>query len=238
MLTKRRQAGAVVQVWEYGATLTLGPSARRTLIVRPDDPFDFLAIPDIGGDYTVTAGAAFITVPYTSGNVFFLEINAGGAGCTIAGPAAAPDGGIRVRARPLTVVSETTVESTLDTSASVALYSAVPGADIPITLAVGGWPEIDPIQAEAVCNAWVARYQNARPLVTISVRNADRAHLDQIVPNVGIAADAWINALQVRVSGPGGQTVELVLGCELCDTVQGGVWDTAVWDHPAAIWGV
>jgi hypothetical protein len=172
-----------------------------------------------------------------------LTVTAGGSGCTITGPAASPTSGLQLRARPLSVVSETIATSTIDPSGSATAYGAVQ------TLEIAGWPEIDPGMAEGVCDAWVTRYRVQRPQVTISVVAVDADHFRQIVERdvsdrislrsdaTGVSADVWIESRELVVRGGGGRHVEVVWQCEKVDTVTGFLWDAAasLWD--SALWG-
>lgn len=245
--TRRRQAQAITKVWEYGATLTLTAGESRTLIARPSDPFVNADLIREGTDYAVVPPlGATVTISATSGFVMFIEVTAGPSGASITG---ITSNGIQLRAQPLTVVSETIVENSINADASIATYSPIVGAAIPIPYVVNGWPELEPAQAEAVCNAWVSRYREPRALVTIVIEAVDAAHAYQILTrlpsdritlveaNTGLADDAWINSMELRISGAGGRSATLVLGCELCDTLAGAVWNTSVWDAPGSVWG-
>ena len=241
--TKRRELGALGVVWRYGADITLSAGASRTLFARPADPFQSAVAPAVTTDYTVTSGSATVSLTYTSGIMAIIVITAGGAGCTIRGPAASPTSGLQLRAQPLTVVSETVAQSTIDPSGSATAYGGIQ------TLSVAGWPELDIAMAEGVCDAWVTRYRVPRPQVTISVRAVDSAHFREIVQRqvsdrislrseqTGIAADVWIESREIVVAGAGGKHVEAVWQCEKVDTVSGFVWDgsTSLWD--SALWG-
>ena len=246
--TRRRSLGSLAKVWEYGASLVLTAGQSITLIVRPTDPFQNAVTPQSGTDYTVAAGSlSSVTLSATSGLVAFLTIVAGGSGATVNGVTST---GIQLRAQPLTVISETVMQNNVDASASIAKFSPIPGANVPRTLNVQGWPEIEPSQAEAVCNAWVNRYKEQRPQVSILVRNADGEHVRQMLDlgvsdritltdaNTGLSADVWIETKSLSISGAGGRVVACVLGCELIDTLSGAIWDVSLWDAPAAVWGV
>jgi hypothetical protein len=255
---RARTLGALGPVWRYGSTLTLSPGQAVTLIARPSDPFQEAVAPADGTDYVVAAGSATVALGAASGLVAFIEVAAGAGGATLDGPTASPTTGLQLRARSLPVTSETTVENDLDASASIATYSPIAGANIPLVLPVAGWPELDAAAARAVCNAWVARYMEPRPVVTIAVVNADDAHLAQIVArhvsdritvseaNTGLDTDLWINAMETRIAGPEGRDVAMRLSAEVCNVLGGAVWDTAHWnaddvpplEDAAAIWGV
>jgi hypothetical protein len=233
--TRRRALGALAVVWSYGAPFAIGPGLSRTLIARPSDPFQSAVAPVLGTDYTVSGGTVTVTLAASSGFVAFITVTATSGTPTVTG--------LQLRAQPLAVVSETVVQSTLDPSGSQAAYGAVQ------TLAVAGWPEVDPAMAEAVCDSWVARYNVQRPVVTVSVRAVDRDHLEQIVSRAvsdritlrstltGVIGDAWIESREVVIAGAGGRHLEVVWRCELAANVTGFLWDGAssLWD--SALWG-
>jgi hypothetical protein len=241
--TRRRAAGTPgTVVWQYGSTLTLAAGAVQTLFARPADPFTAAFAPTAVTDYVVTAGSATVALTYTSGFLAIVVITAGGSGATITGPAGASTTGIQLRATPLPVASETLAASSIDTTSSQTAYGAVQ------TLAVAGWPEIDPAMAQGVCNAWVERYRVQRPQVTISVRAADAAHFHEIVArqvsdritlrseNTGVEGDVWIESREIVMAGAGGRYLEVIWQCEKVDTLVGFVWDgvPSLWD--SAIW--
>lgn len=249
--TRRRTLGSLTKVWEYGANgLTLTANQSVTFIIRPSDgnPFQDAVTPVAATDYTVSAGSlASVTLSASSGLVAFLTLTAGAGGATVDGVTSS---GIQLRAKPLTVVSETIVQNSVDASASIAKYSPIPGGNVPRTLNVQGWAEIDPVGAQAVCNAWVNRYKEQHPQVSIGIRNADGDHVRQILDrqvsdritltdaNTGLAADVWVETKQTRISGAGGRVIECVLGCELVDVLTGAIWDVSEWDDPSSVWGV
>lgn len=240
--TRRRTLGSLSAVWSYGSNFALTSGQSRTLIARPSDPFQNAVTPTDPTDYTVAGGTVSVTLAADSGLVAYITVTATSGTPTVSD--------LQLRAEPLTVVSETTIQNGVDASASIARFSPIPGQDIPIPLTVSGWPEIDPAMAEAVCDAWVNRYMLQRPQVTITLRNADGEHLDQILRrrisdritlferNTGLEADVWINAISLRISGGGGRVVECEFGCEKVEEVTGAVWDESLWDAPESIWGI
>lgn len=242
--TRRRTLGSLGVIWSYGASFALSASQSRTLIARPADgnPFQNAVTPALTTDYTVSGGTVSVSLSASSGLVAFITVAATSGTPTVSN--------LQLRAQPLAVVSETTVENSVDASASIARFSPIPGEAIPITLTVAGWPEIDVPNAEAVCDAWVTKYQIPRPLVTISIRNADGAHVEQILRrmvsdrltlserNTGLAGDVWVNAITRRVADAFGSTVEAVLSCERVDEVSGAIWDESLWNDSLAVWGV
>lgn len=236
---KRRTLGALAVIWSYGTTLALGSGESVTLIARPSDPFQNAVTPALTTDYTVSGGTVGVGLSAPSGLVAFITVTATSGTPTVSD--------LQLRAQPLTVVSETTVQNTVDASGSIAKFSPIPGRAIPRVLQVGGWPEVALAQAQAVCNAWVTRYQVQRPAVTIEIRNADEAHLEEILTrrvsdritlyetNTGLAADVWINALSITIEGAGGRIVRCRLGCEKTEEVGGAIWDLSLWN--TGTWG-
>jgi hypothetical protein len=243
--TRRRAAGSLAAVWSYGAELTLSSGQTVTLIARPQDPFINAVTPVAGIDYTATgSGLVSVLLAATSGFVAYITVSAIGGSATLSD--------LQLRAEPLTAVSQTVVSNTLDQSESIERFSPLPGQNVPITLPLNGWPEIDPAQAAGVCDSWVARYSELRAQVTVAVRGADTAHIEQIlrrIPgdrvtlverNTGLEADFWINSVSIHVSGMRGTDLEARWGCERVDAISGARWDQdlARWDQPEAIWGI
>lgn len=246
--TKRRAPLALAPVWKYGTALTFGANERRIITARPSDPVINAQVPGGGVDYSISSGTiSSMTLRQTAGATIGIDIVAGPGGMTI--DSASGSTGIQLRAQALTVVSEQTVQNSVNAAASIAKYSPIPGQNIPLPLPLPGWPEVEPGMAIGVCDAWVTRYQETRPTVTIALRNVNLAHVTEIVSravsdrvtiveaNTGLDRDAWINMQRLSIGGPQGIVTELTLMCEVCDTVAGAVWDTAVWNHPSAIWG-
>lgn len=237
--TRRRTAGAAgTVIWTYGDTLALGSGESITLIARPTDPFQSAITPVSPTDYTASGGTVSVSLSATSGLVAFVTVTATGGTPTVSG--------LQLRATPLTVVSETTVQNSVDASGSIAKFSPIPGQDIPRVLTVNGWPEIDRANAQAVCDAWVSRYMVQRPAVMVEIRNADGDHIWEILnrqvsdritlyeENTGLAADVWINGKAITIEGAGGSVLRCRLACEKVDEIGGSLWDAAVWD--AAVW--
>ena len=243
--TKQRALGPLGVIWQYGTTLAPSPGG-TTLIIHPNDPFQDAVVPVAGTDYTVSGGTVSMALSAPSGLVAFLTVTAVSGTPTISGPPASPATGLQLRARPLAVVGETSVTNLVDASASIARYSLIPGANVPQVLDVAGWPEIAAAAAQAVCDAWVTRYMQVRPSVTIEIRNVDAAHVVEIVRlaisdritlverNTGLNADLWINSKAITVSGGGGRDIRCTLGCEKIDRAVGAVWDGP--DVPANRW--
>lgn len=243
--TRRRQtAGSVSVIWSYGATLALTAGQVLDLFVRPTDPFTEAVAPVAATDYTVTVGSATVTLTYTSGILAIIRVTAGGSGATITG--------LQLRAKTITTVSETTVKNAVDASVSIAAFSPIPGQNIPLTYPVQGWPEIDPVQAVAVCDAWVLKQQYPRPIITFTVQNATSSDLAQILSrrpsdrvtlvesNSHTQGDVWINAIERRIEGAQGKVARAVFLCEQADSLTGAIWNdtAALWDGLATLWGV
>lgn len=245
-LTRRRATGALGVVWTYGAPLALNAGETRTLIARPTLPYINAVTPALGTDYAVAGGTVSVTISSSSGLVAFITVTALTGAPTISGVGAST--GLALRAQPLTVVSETTVTNAIDASSSIATYSPIPGQAIPRVLAVNGWPEVEPIVASSVCDAWVSRYMQVRPTVTIEVRNADAEHLRLILAtrvsdrltiieaNTGLADDVWVNATRLAIAAPGGVDVRAVFGCEKVEEVSGFTWDGPISTWDSAVW--
>lgn len=238
--TRARTLQALAAVWTYGTTLVLAASESVTLIARPNDPFQNAVTPVLTTDYTVSGGTVSVSLSATSGLVAFITITATSGAPTVSA--------LQLRAQALTSTYETTVQNSVDASASIARFSPIPGQNIPRVLSLQGWPEIDRTNAQAVCNAWITRYMVQRPAVTITLRNADGDHTSEMLrrtisdritlyeSNTGLAADVWINAKRIQIAGAGGRTFAVVLACEKVDEVGGARWDVGLWD--SAVWGI
>lgn len=235
VLTRRRTVGALQQVWQYGQTLVIPAGETRTLIARPSTPFKDPVVPVEGTDFTVTAGSVSTIIESSSGFSAIIVFGAGVGGATL--------DNIQLRAYPLTVASETTVPNSVDASASIATFGEQ-------TYQVPGWPEIETAEAEAVANTWVTRYQEQRASVSITLRNADDAHVEQMLQrqvgdritivdaNTGLNNDVWIETKRLEMSGPGGVVLSCVFGCETATSLTGAIWDTSEWNDATAVWGV
>lgn len=238
--TRTRVLESLGVVWTYGTSLVLSALESVTLIARPSDPFQNAVTPASPTDFTVSGGTVSVSLSATSGLVAFITIEATSGTPTVTD--------LQLRAQALTVVGETTVANSVDASASIDKFSPIPGQSIPRTLQVQGWPEIDRPNAQAVCNAWVTRYMVQRPAVEIVLRNADGAHVYQMLNrvvsdritlyerNTGLSADVWVNSKRIEIAGAGGRVVTCVLGCEKVEEVSGSRWEVGLWD--SAVWGV
>lgn len=241
--TRRRVEAGLGEVWAYGADINLDSGQPLTVFARPQDPFLDAVTPTLTTDYTVTGGTVSVSMSADSGLVAFITLTPTSGTPTVSG--------LRLRAKALTVVGETTVENNVDASASIAAYSPIPGEDIPLELPdQSGWQEMDIPNGVAVCNAWVLRQQRPRPQGWFTIRNANGDFMEKILSlrhsdrvtlvdaNSGLSADVWVNSADLLIWGPGGKFVELVLGYERCDDLEGAVWDESEWDSPFAVWGI
>lgn len=241
---KTRTLASSDVIWTYGANVALTSGQSVTLIARPTDgnPFQNAITPSSPTDYAVSGGTVSVSLAADSGLVAFVTITATSGTPTVSA--------LQLRAQSLTVVGETTIQNGIDASPSIARYSPIPGQDIPITLQVRGWPEIDAANAEGVCDAWVLRQMWPRALVTFEVENADGDHVEWMLKarisdrltlihaHTGLSADVWVNQGHITIAGAGGRTVAYVVGAEKCDTLTGFRWDVDEWDDPASLWGV
>ncbi len=254
---RQRSTAASAVIWSAGADIVLSAApSSRTFIVRPTSPFINAITPVVTTDWTVAGGTISVSMSAASGLVAFITITALTGTPTVSGPSASPTTGFQLRAQALTQVSETTVQNSVDASASIAAFSPIPGQSIPLTLQVAGWPEIDVPNAEAVCNSWVLRQQLPRPSVSFTLQNINESDLETILlalpsnrytlveTNSGADVDVWLNAATLNISGAAGRTVTLDVGAEVCDDLTGAVWDVDEWDdtdhgipRPFTLWG-
>lgn len=231
--TKRRTLAALGVVWSYGATLSLAASQSVTIIARPSVPFLNAVTPALTTDYTVSGGTVSVSLSYTSGAVAYIVVTATSGTPTVSG--------LQLRAQALNVASESVVQNSVDASGSISRYGVR-------SLQLDGWPEVDTFVGEAICNAAVSRRSVQRPIVTITLVNADDSHLAQIMTRLPsdritiaerssrLSADVWIESRSVVVDGAGGRRVTCVLVCEKCADLTGAVWDglSSLWD--TAVW--
>lgn len=238
LATKRRAQAALAQVWEYGADIVLGANEAINLIVKPPEPFVDAVAPQQATDYQISAGSATVTLSATSGGVVTITITAGVGGATIAGVTSS---GIQLRAKSLDVISETLVESDQARLDQLSNYGIR-------TYAVPAWPEMNESEALAVCNSWVSRYSEQRPTISLTLRDADDAHVYEMLKrtvsdritiedaHTGFTNDAWVETKRLTLGDGGGMTC--VLGCEPAVDLYGAVWDTSEWDDAEAVWGI
>jgi hypothetical protein len=211
---KVRSAKTLAAIWSIDDAVSLAPAEVRQIAVKPtdDEPFTGAVTPSgAGGDYTVTAGSlASLSLDRTSGGSCAITLTAGSSGATITG--------LRLRAQPVTVDSVVPVANTIDTSTSRDRYGVR-------TYTLPTRAEISANDAQDFVNAVVARYQNPRPTVQITITNATAERLAQILgrevsdritvveAQTGLDGDCWIERITHEIDG-GGQIHRVVLGCE------------------------
>ena len=228
---KRELAPVPVVVWQLGDTFVAPPTTPRVIWARPSDPFEGAVSPVAGTDYTVSGGTASITLAWTSGAVARIEALALTGTPTISG--------LQLRARPLPVIGETVLEAVANVDESLEK-----------TLEIAAWPDLDFAQGQAICDSYLARYRESRPLITVTMDNIDGATLQRMMQirisdrltivneHLGLVSDVFVEKYRHDVS-QGGRHV-LTLYCEPVAAVgsSGAIWDTGRWDAPAAVWGV
>lgn len=227
-------------IWEAGQDISMGSTDQPVvLIARPSDPFRNGVTPVLDTDYAVTGGSVSVTLSAFSGLVTTVTITVTSGSPTITG---VTSNGIQLRGEPVAKLSDTSVVSTTDASESITRYGTR-------ELDVSGWPEVSVATAQGVGNAWVTRRRTQRPQLTLTMRNVDVTHLQTLFDlevsdrvsvtesNTGIAADFWVEAKHLNISGPLGQIIIATLALEKCVDVSGFAWDalTSLWD--SALWG-
>lgn len=242
----RRVRQALQQVWEFGGPLILGSNETRIITATLDEPADGAVAMAVGTDYAIGAGGLVAGPTYveTQAQTIRFTLTAGAGGCTVNG---VTSNGPQIRATPVVVTWQDTAENSVDTSASIARYDPI--ANQPIPLELQAYPEIPPATAEALCDAAVAFYMDARPIVALRVLNADTDHLaDQIARRpsdriravstpLGLDGDMHIEQIALRLIPEG---VETILTCQRALNQPGAaVWDdpASVWDDPDTLWG-
>ena len=208
---KRAIAGSVAQVWQYGASLTLGPSEARSIAVVASDPFVEAVAPQAGTDYTVTAGSlASVVLDRASGQSCTITLTAGTSGAVVTG--------LQLRAKAVSVTSTMLIQNTISTATSQTRYGQRPYK----------WParaEIDPRVAQDFCNWIVQQYQEPRAKVRFQLVNRADSPLTQsltreisdritvVEPQTGLNGAFWIEQIEHKVRQAGG-IHETIIGCE------------------------
>jgi hypothetical protein len=224
-----RSEEAVAQIWQAGTAFTLAPDETRDFYLSSSDPFKSAVTPVSGvTDYTVTAGSlSSITLDQTSGQSARLRLVASGSGASIEGPTGDEDQGIQVRAAPITERYTTTVRSTVDTGPATDRYT---GGQVK-TYDLGLWPSVSIDDAQSLVNDWVTQRQVPRDQFTLTIVNADAAHLLAIhsfavsdrITIVNTQAvetlDAHVETLRHEITA--GNLHRLTLGTEVVSSVAG-----------------
>lgn len=226
--TRQRLLGGVEVVWKLGTNVTY-LDGTYTIWARPQNPFRSAITPVSPTDYTTTGGSAAISMEWANGAVAKLVVVITGGTTTISD--------LQLRAAPFTVVGETVIE---------AQVTADEGEEK--TLNIAAWPEIAPSYAKSIADSYLARYQDSRPIIKVTVKNWNAAAMEAILrlrisdrvtivnAFLGLDTEAWVEKIQHTVSVGGAH--EMTFWCETVTNVGslGGLWDGGLWD--SAIWGV
>lgn len=227
--TNQRALQASTDIWRMGTDLTLAVGTPQPIKVIPSDPFQNAITPLIGTDYTVSGGTVSITMEETAGAVATLVVTALSGTPTVSG--------LKVRGQPYTAIGKTLVESTTTSETGEEK-----------TRAMSIWPEIDPAQAKSVTDAYLLRYQDSRPIITVMLQNLDATAQETMLgfeisdrvriinSHLGLDADAYIERVKHVVIGDGRHV--MTLSCEPVSPIGavGSRWDSGLWD--SATWGV
>lgn len=224
--------GSYSVVWSLGEAVSLAASEVRKYVATDTDPFTDAQTPVNATDYTVSAGSlSSVTLDRTSGQSCTLTLTAGASGATVTG--------LQLRAKSAPVTNTTAITNTVDASASITNY----GRQV-YTSSIRN--EIDSGVAQDLVNALVSRYQDPRPIVTISLNNAVDGRMTQILSRqisdritiveaqTAVNHDYWVERIRHRIDEAGYHHV-VEFGCEKVTSGQYAVWGSAVWG--TAVWG-
>lgn len=158
---------SVAEIWAYSPVITLDADGAASVIATPDDPFRNAVTPSTGGgDFTLSAGVVTVTLERTSGGSTMISFTAGTPGATISA--------LRLRADAYTETASVHIETSLDTSASIAEFGEqFTELDV--------HPGLAPTDAVALADSMVLAYQELRPTIDVDVINVDQPHLAQIL---------------------------------------------------------
>jgi hypothetical protein len=227
--TNQRALQAEAVIWRLGADLTFAGGETKMIKVKPSDPFQAAVTPLITTDYTVSGGTVSVAMAETGGAIATLTITATSGTPTVSG--------LQVRGQPYTAIGETVVESTTTSETGEEK-----------TRDVSIWPEIDPAQAKAITDAWLLRYQDSRPIITVTLQNYDAAAEEQMLDlqisdrvritnaHLGLDLDAYVERVRHVVTVGDGHV--MTLSCEPVSAIGaiGSRWDFGTWE--SATWGV
>ncbi|MFH1604555.1 MAG: hypothetical protein ABIH03_11680, partial [Pseudomonadota bacterium] len=144
-----------------------------------------------------------------SGSVVTITITAGSSGATLTG--------LQLRADLVSVDNTTVKSNTLDTTTSMTAYGVQ-------TYTLPTRAEISPNDAQDFCNAIVSRYQNPRPIVTITLKGDDADRLEQmrrrqisdrvtiVEAQTALDADFFVESIKHQIGATGARAVQF--GCE------------------------
>jgi hypothetical protein len=229
--TKQRLlAGAPTVIWQLGTDYSIAAATSATVWARPQDPFQNAIAPVDGVDYTVTGGTVFVGLAWQSGAVAAINVTGITGTPTIHN--------LQLRAYSYPVIGETVIEAIGDTVSDPEEK----------TLNLAAWPQLDPNQAQAIADSYLARYSTSRPIITVVMQNADGPTMEKILDlqisdrvtvinqHLGINVDCWVERIRHQLTVGGRH--ELTLFCEPVAAIgsTGGVWDSSLWD--TGLWGI
>lgn len=231
MTVKVRSAKATATVWSLGSAVTLGANETRQFRAYSSDPFQSAITPVNATDYTVTAGSiSSVSLDRTSGQSVTISLTAGTSGATVTG--------LQLRADPVTTDNTSVITNTVSAASSITafgrqVWAGSTRAEIPVNT------------AQDLVNAIVGRYQDPRPIVVITVSNANATRFVQCLTReisdritvvegqTGANAPYWIEHIAHAIR-QGGMYHETRFGCEKAQT-EWAVWGSAVWG--TSLWG-
>lgn len=234
---KNRAAQTLAKVWEYGQTITLTAGQSQTVYATGSDPWTGVVTPALTTDYTLTGTATVSVSVVVNAQRVAITFSAGGSGSvTIAGPGGAATGP-QLRAQPVTVTSTTQVPNTV--TGAVQLSRDKYGSRSADGTNWAPRNELTPANMQAVVDALCAYHAEPRPVVPITVRNADARYLwEQMQRQVsdririyeghtGIYADFWVEQISQRAAR---DVVETTLLCQKAFDANVALWDQSLWD--------
>lgn len=228
--TNVRTAKPIGVVWTGVTPLVLAANQTVTYHATASSSVPFqAAVCTNGVDYTVTVGAATVTLNRTSGQSVAITILAGAAGATITG--------LQLRAQLVSIDSTTSITNTVNAPLAAGVL------EYPLNLPQT--PEIDPSLALGLVNGYVSLYKDGRPVVTVTLINVSDAALVQqmsglildrvtvVVSGLNVNADFFIYGIGMEVT-EGGAFFKVTYTCVLATSFAG--WDQSVWD--TGVWGI
>lgn len=226
--TKRRQLQTERVVWTLGESISPAAGTPIKIRIKTSDPFKDAITPVLTTDYTVAGGTVSMAITWTAAASTLLTVtNTSGAPVV---------SNLQMRAKPYTVIGETTLEepTTLEADADDQTH------------VIPAWPEMDYNQAGALLASAQTRYFRVRPRISVTVVNVNEAHETAILDlgvsdritvyetHLGLNADMWIE--RVRYSATAGGRLQATFDCEPVVDFPGAPWDQAIWN--TSLWGL